>query len=356
MPADDVAAAAPATKDRPWSVLWSEPRPARADIIDHLTARGHTVTTGPALGDQPWTRDELSASLDGVDVLMMGSRDRIDDGVLEHAPRLLVISKFGIGVDNIDVSAATRRGIVVMNTPVEANIVGVAEGTLARMLALAKQLRDADRLARQGAWKQGTTLLLRGKTVGIVGFGRIGRIVGRLLEPFGVTRLFTDPAVPDDELQGCYHVSLSELLDRCDVVTLHPDLNETSYHIIGAAELTRMMPTAILINTARGGLVDENALVAALRDGQIAAAALDTFEVEPIPPGHPILDAALADQLILSPHAASRSPELERTMPDVLIGNVLQALAGEPGDNVVNPAVLDRWQERMKAATAQGVS
>jgi glyoxylate reductase len=228
-----------------------------------------------------------------------------------------------VGVDNIDLEAAAARGIQVGNTP------GVLTDTtgdlaVALMLGISRHLAEGDAYVRRGEWRTWEPGLLlghdlHGATVGIVGFGRIGRAVGRRLEGFGCEILHTSRT-------GATRVPLEELLERSDFVTLHAPLNAATRGLIGDRALARMKPTAYLINTARGPIVDSEALVRALHAGAIAGAALDVTDPEPLPAGHPLLDAP---DLLMLPHLGSATYATRERMADMAVDNLLAGLAGE---------------------------
>ena len=268
----------------------------------------------------------------------------IDREVLEAAPDLKVIANMAVGYNNIDVAEATRRHIPVANTP------GVLTDTTADfawtlLMAAARRLAEADRFSRAGRFHGWGPLMMvgqdvYGKTLGIVGFGRIGRAVARRATGFDMKVLYHDkyPADPDTERSlNARSVSMDELLAQSDYVTLHTDYNPETHHLIGAPELAKMKPTAYLINTSRGAIVDEAALVDALKSGTIAGAGLDVFEREPrINPGLLELENA-----ILAPHIASASLETRTAMALMAAENVVAALKGQRPPNVVNPEIYD---------------
>jgi D-3-phosphoglycerate dehydrogenase / 2-oxoglutarate reductase len=218
------------------------------------------------------------------DALIVRSKTRVTAAVITAGERLKTIGRAGIGVDNIDVAAATERGIVVLNTP-DANATTTAELTLAHLLSLSRHLQQADRSMRAGEWKTrnfvGTELA--GKTIGVIGFGTIGRIVARRCLAFKMRVLVFDPYVVADVIRetGAEPVELDSLLPDADYVTLHCPLNETTHNLLNTSRFSTMKPSARLINCARGGLVDETALFEALSSGRLAGAALDVFANEP---------------------------------------------------------------------------
>jgi D-3-phosphoglycerate dehydrogenase len=247
-----------------------------------------------------------SAALPEARGLLVRGRT-VDRSVLEAAPELRAVGRAGVGVDNIDVAEATRRGVAVFNAP-RGNTRGAAELTMALILALLRDLPGADRAVRDGTWddfRSAPGRELHGRTLGIVGLGRIGSAVARRAAAFGARLVACDPYLDMDgrwraaEL-GVELVSLQELLERSHVVTLHTPLDETTRGMIGAPELDRMREDAVLVNAARGGIVDEEALAEALREGRIAGAGLDVLTREPPSADHPLLRVP---NVILTPHA-----------------------------------------------------
>jgi glyoxylate reductase len=257
--------------------------------------------------------------------------DRIDRQVIECSEKLRVISNYAVGVDNVDVEAATERGIPVGFTP-DVLTEATADATFALLLAAARRVVEGDAVVRAGRWLTWEPTLLLGqdvhaKTLGIVGMGRIGKAVARRAEGFGME------VIQHSWSSG---IPLDELLERADFVSLHAPLTHESRGMIDEPQFRRMKETAILINTSRGALIDSGALARALDRGWIAAAALDVADPEPIPKGHPLLDAP---NLILNPHIASASIEARTAMADLAVDNLLAGLAGEPMPKCVNPQV-----------------
>jgi phosphoglycerate dehydrogenase-like enzyme len=334
-----------------YRVFVTEARPGQEALRSALEAERCGVAFGRPFEDPagPYSDDELRALVADADaILMMGSRDRITRRVMEAATKLRTIAKTGIGVEPIDVQAATELGILVSHTPIPENYLSVAEGTVARILALAKNLKLADRNARLGRWRSVTNTFLQGKTVGIVGLGRIGSRVAELLRPFQVRLVAYSPSVSPERGRrfGVELVDLPTLLREADFVTLHAVVTAKTRGMIGEPQLRLMKPTAYLVNTARGVLVDEEVLARALGEGWIAGAALDVFDPEPLRPESPLLAEDLFDRTVFSPHSAAATPELRAKMPLVQLENCLRALRGETPEYVVNPEVLSRWRAR----------
>ena len=300
-----------------------------------------TVTRNTEDGPPP--RDVLFAALAGCHGVLTQLNDRMDGEAMDHAPDLRVIANIAVGYDNIDVPAATARGILVTNTP------GILTDTTADMafallLAAARRLIEGDRFARSGQWKRWKLDLLLGTdahhaTIGIVGLGRIGQAMARRARGFAMPILYSSPrrAAPEVEQElAARHVPLETLLQESDFVSLHCPLRPDTRHLIGAPELALMKTTAILINTTRGPVVDEAALADALRQGRIRAAGLDVFEKEPeIHPGLLSLD-----NVVLAPHMGSGSRQTRLRMVEVAAQNLLAALRGEAPPNLLNPKAL----------------
>jgi|TARA_Y100000031_G_scaffold145156_1_gene177405 phosphoglycerate dehydrogenase-like enzyme len=275
---------------------------------------------------------------------------------LTAAENLRIISKYTIGVDDIDVEAATELGILVTHCPTEANWGGVAECAMAMMLDLLKKIRQRDRHVKEGGWRheslEGTYLGARqdgyaGLTVGIVGLGRIGTRLADLLAPWRVRIIAADPYVDLDKFihHGVERVDLDTLLRQSDVISLHCNLTEETRNLIGEAEFAMMKETAVFLNTARGPMVDEDALALALERDTIAAAAIDVFAVEPIAAQSPLL--GMGDKILVSPHAVgyNRDSGLGPSIPWATEA-VLAALQGQVPEHVYNKDAIDKWLDR----------
>ncbi len=269
-----------------------------------------------------------------ADALLSMLTERVDDELFDAAPRLRAVANYAVGYDNVDVEAATKRGIPIGNTP-DVLTGATADLALALMLGIARRLLEGDAWVRAGKWGPWDPNLLLGRdlhgsTVGIVGYGRIGRAVGERVAGFGCELLHTSRSGG---------VSLDELLERSDFVSVHCPLTPATRGLIDAAAFERMKPTAYLVNTARGPIVDTEALRQALHAGQIAGAALDVTDPEPLPADHPLLDAP---NLLVLPHLGSGSVESRAAMSDRAVDNLLAALAGERMPFCVNPEVYER--------------
>ncbi|HXF69928.1 MAG TPA: phosphoglycerate dehydrogenase [Thermoflexus sp.] len=273
------------------------------------------------------------------DALIVRSGARLDAGVLEQAERLRVIARAGIGVDNIDLEAATRRGILVMNTP-GASTIAVAEHTFALLLALLRKIPPAWLSLREGRWERGrfVGVQLAGKTMGLLGLGRIGTEVARRARAFEMHVIAFDPYIPEERataLQIELVPDLDELYARADILSLHVPLTRETYHLIDRRAFEKMKPGVYLVNTARGAVIDEEALLEALNTGRVAGAALDTFSEEP--PRSPILQALIAHERVVAvPHLGGSTQEAQRLISRQIVQQLLDALRGRDFRNVVN--------------------
>ena len=288
--------------------------------------------------NRPLAAAELTPLLQSVDGVIAGL-DEIKAAVIEACPRLKIIARYGVGVDRVDVAAATRHGTVVTNTP-GANAVAVAELAIGLMLALGRNLCRADQATRRGEWPRYSGIGLRGKTVGLVGFGSIGREVAARLQTFGCRLLAADPYLRPETLagSGVSLVALDALLASADIVSLHTVLTPATAGMADERFLRQMKPGAFLVNTARGELIDEAALQQALESGHLRGAALDCFRQEPPGPDHPLLQLP---QVIATPHTGSHTDEAMNTMGRMSLEACLAALRGERPPHVVNPEVYE---------------
>src|SRR5947209_2373470 len=307
-----------------WRVLITAPYmlPVGEEFRARLSAEGVEVVTADVR--ERLSEEELLPIVVNVDGVICGD-DRFTERVLSAAPRLKVISKWGTGVDSVDTGAAARLGIRVCNTP-DAFTDCVADTALGYVLCFARRLPWMDADVRRGLWVKPDAVSLKECTLGVVGVGNIGRAVVRRARAFGIRVLGNDPAqVPPPFIDetGLDMVPLLALLAASDFVSLHCDLNPTSFHLIGRGELALMRPTAYLINTSRGAVVDEPALVDALRKQQIAGAALDVFEVEPLPEDSPL---RAFSNCLLAPHNANNGLAARRRVHESTIANLLGAL------------------------------
>ena len=267
----------------------------------------------------------------------------------EGAADLVVIGRSGAGYDKIDLDACTEHGVAVFNAPMALNH-STASSALLFMLALAKRLPDQERITRQGRWDRQAAVMgseIQGRTLGIVGLGHSGRELARLVAPFAMRILAFSPHADPAAAQslGVRLTSLDEVLRESDFVSLHCRLTAETRGLIGAPQLALMKPAAYFINVGRGELVDQQALVAALRDRRIAGAGLDVFEVEPLPPDDPLIGL---DNVILTPHWSASTSDVWRATGAAMAEGMLKAARGERPDNVVNPQVFDQPAFREK--------
>ncbi len=286
------------------------------------------------------SRAELLAAVAGADGLICLLTDRIDDELLAVAPRLRVVANFAVGYDNVDVAACTARGVAVTNTP-DVLTDATADFAFTLLLAAARRVVEGDALVRGGSWTgwepgQHLGVSVSGATLGIIGLGRIGRAVAHRAAGFGmqVLALASERDHAGDP-PGVARVPLDQLLARADFVSLHCPLTDRTRHLIDAAALAQMKPTAVLVNTARGPCVDEAALGAALAAGRLAGAGIDVFENEPAV--HPALLGS--SRAVLAPHAGSATYTARRRMGEICANAVRRALAGERPPTVLNPEV-----------------
>ena len=319
----------------------SDPAAKRVLVTDSLqevgidTLRGHglLVDVVPTL-----VPEELGRRVGPYHGLVVRSATRVTSAVIDAAPVLQVIGRAGVGLDNVDVDAATRRGIVCMNTP-GGNTIAAAEHTMALLLAVARRLPQAHAHLRGGKWDrvQFVGAEMYGKTLGIVGLGRIGTEVARRAQGFKMTVVAYDPYLGSDVATGLgvELADLDALLRRSDFISVHVPLTQETQGLIGAAELARAKPGVRIVNCARGGIVDEAALAAAIRAGRVAGAGLDVFEREP-PWGSPLLDL---DSVVVTPHLGASTEEAQtrvavaiaQQVADLLLRGVVRHAVNAPG-------------------------
>ena len=349
------------------NVLIFAPRDEPAELIAPLEAAGVTLTRGHR--DWQWVRkpeneDEVIAAA-RESVGMMGSMIRcapLTRRVLESCQRLRIVAKYTVGVDDVDVDAATELGIMVCHAPTEANCYGVAETTMTFILAMLKKVQERDAAVREGRWREpvlATTYLgarvsegTPGITIGLVGLGRIALRVSQLLAPWRVRIIACDPyAHPSAfQLANAERVDYETLLRESDVISFHVVLTDETRFMMDEKELALCKKGATIINTARGKVIREAALAKAIRAGHIAGAALDVFEDEPLPMDSPLRQ--LGSKVLLSPHSASYNVggELRPGMVWAM-KSMLTALRGGVPDNVYNKDVIPRWRERFGGAS-----
>lgn len=295
------------------------------------------------LEDRVLTRDELLKGVRGKDGVISLLNDRMDGEVMDTSKKLQVISNFAVGFDNVDLKAATDRGIYVTNTP-EVLTESVADLALALMLGVARRMTEADQFLRQGKWEGWAPMLLLGndvynKALGIVGLGRIGAGVAKRAKGFNMRLIYFD-AVRNEKLEkelGVTYTSFETLLKQSDFVSIHVPLLPSTRHMFGEKEFKLMKPTAYIINTSRGPVVDEKALAEALKKKIIAGAGLDVFEKEPIDPDNPLLKL---ENTVLLPHVASGTVETRTAMADLAVENLMSVLQGKMPPSLVNKEVV----------------
>jgi lactate dehydrogenase-like 2-hydroxyacid dehydrogenase len=293
--------------------------------------------------DRALTREELKENVRGRDAVVSLLTNRIDGEILDAAgPQLKIVANYAVGFNNFDLAAATARKVILTNTPGVLDD-ATATHTMALLLATARRLGEAERYVRAGKWHGWAPMFFIGldvdhKTLGIAGLGRIGKNVARKARGFDMTILYHDTQ-RDENFEtetGATFVDKASLLREADFLTLHVPLTPQTRHYIGAAELRQMKPSAVLINAARGPVVDEKALVQALRERWIFGAGLDVFENEPeLEPG-----LAELENVVIVPHIASATKGTRLAMGQIVVGNIEKVLSGLPPDTCVNPEVL----------------
>lgn len=309
---------------------------------ERLRAAGCTVG-GEEFG--PLTPERLLAVLDGADAVI-ASTDPYTDEIFTARPRLKLVSRWGAGYESIDLAAATRHGVICTRV-VGCLTDAVADHAFALLLTAARRIVEGHESMRNGEWDIFQGVSVHGATLGIIGFGPIGRAVAERARGFAMRVLVADPYVGDETVRahGAEPAALATLLAESDFISLHAAGTPGTRHLIDAAALAAMKPTAILINTGRGLLVDEAALIEALAAGRIAAAALDTYEDEPLPADAPI---RRAPRVVLTPHCAFNTRESALAVCEQACGAVLAVAAGRTPSNVLNPEVLDSPRLRMR--------
>jgi phosphoglycerate dehydrogenase-like enzyme len=316
---------------------------AGAAAAEPLLSAGMDVVRAPRFGPLP--EDELIAALQGA-VGVVASSDPYTERVFAAAPTLRIVARTGVGHDAVDLAAATRHGVAVVTTPGRIAET-VADFAFGLMLSLARRIPEATTLMRHGGWAAempGTDLW--GACLGIVGLGAVGTAVARRARGFSMRVLAYDPLLPPHEVEarGAVPAPLGELLGAADFVTLHASLTPENRRLIGPAELAQMKPGAILINTARGGLVDHDALLEALDAGRIGGAALDAFDSEPLPAEHPLRHAP---RCLLTPHIAFSTRQTSLDMAHRAARAVVAVVQGRPLPpevRLLNPEALQSWR------------
>lgn len=310
---------------------------------DRLKEAGHEVSVSPF--DRPLTAEELLIHARGVDALLSFLTDKIDGEVLDAlGPQLKIVSNYAVGFDNINVSDASSRGIIVSNTPCDEVNDAVSEHTWALILSIVRRVTEADEATKRGAyhgWEPGIFLgsTLKGKTLGIVGLGRIGEMVARRGKAFEMKVLY-NKRTPDPKIEaelGAEFRSLDDLFSQSDIVSLHAPLTEETRHMMNMNAFSKMKAGSYFVNTARGPMVDEYALVDALRSGKLAGAGLDVFDAEPnVNP-----ELIGMENVILTPHIASATKEARLKMGELAVNAIFGAFNNEKPQTIVNPEIWD---------------
>ena len=343
--------------------------PAPVEIIGENYAKLEDNGCELIIGDPAWLQpamdhsDAIARATADCDALMSRSNRNapISRKVLLASETLRIVVKYTIGVDDVDVDAATELGILVTHAPTQANWGGVAEGTVTALLGVLKKVREKDRYVKAGGWRNdslsGTYVGFReedgypGITLGVLGLGRVGSRVSDLMKPWGIRILACDPYVPEGKFEehGAVSVDLPTLLAESDVLTLHVTLTRETWHIIGDPEFRMMKPSAVLINTSRGSVVDEASLIRALESDLIQAAVVDVFEEEPVASDNQLKE--LGDKVMLSPHMISGNAGAGLSQGiSWATESALQALRGEVPSHIYNAEALPLWKARFESA------
>ncbi len=299
-------------------------------LAEHLEELGYDLIFNPY--GRLLTEEEMINLVGAIEGIIVGL-DPLNAKVLKAASKLKVISKYGVGIDNIDLAAATRQKIIVTNTP-GTNSLAVAELTMGLILNVARHICCSDRKIREGQWGKYQGFELKGKTLGLVGSGQIGKEVALLAKGFGMKIICCDLKLDQEwaERVGATYLKLEELLAAGDVISLHLPLDDSTYHLLSKEDLNIMKPTAILVNTARGGVLDEEALYHALKEGKLAGAALDVYEQEP-PTDSPLRSL---DNVVLTSHMGAHTREAIGAMGRLAVENLIAGLTGKRPEFTVN--------------------
>ncbi|MEN6626177.1 MAG: phosphoglycerate dehydrogenase [Candidatus Sumerlaeia bacterium] len=319
--------------------------PFRILISDKMSPEGLSYFTGhegfEIVYDPEISMEALAGRIGEFDALVIRSRTHVSRAMLASSGKLKVIGRAGAGVDNVDVEAATEKGIIVMNTP-GGNTLSTAEHAISMLLALARRIPQADHSMHAGKWDKKSIVGMEmfGKTLGVVGLGRIGRVVAEHMQAFGMDVLVHDPLLTAEAAEKMHvrSVAIEEMCRAADAITIHAPLNDDTRGIIGRDELAMMKPGVLVVNCARGGIVDEQALYEALRDRRIGGAALDVFEIEPLPAENPLRGL---DNVILTPHLAASTAEAQEKVARDIAAQIREALSGEMIRNAVNAPSVD---------------
>lgn len=312
--------------------------PLEDELITPLLAEGRVIQINGA----QVPRSELLSALSNVDGLISPTSVRIDSEFLEATPQLQVISQAAVGYNNVDIASATKHGVAICNTPGVLNA-AVADLTMVIIISLARRLFEFEAYSRSGAWGRRETSPplghdIKGKTLGVVGFGRIGQEVARRMQNLGMRVIWYDVfnTAPPSAPKAMYR-SLDDLMSESDFITIHTNLTTESQHLIGAHELSLMRPDAYIVNTARGPVIDQAALVQVLQSGAIAGAGLDVLEIEPPEPNEPIVSLP---NVLTFPHIGTASEETRFAMRELAVRNLLAVMKGATPPAIVNPEAL----------------
>lgn len=312
-------------------------------LIEELRA-AYDVADNP--DDTALSAEELARRLADSDAALIVAGERVDEALLAACTRLKVVANVAVGYNNLDLAACSRHGVLATNTPDVLNETTADHG-FALLLAAARRVGESERWLRAGHWKRWAFDMfpgadVHGRTLGIIGMGRIGRAIARRAAGFAMRAVYHNRTrLPESDEGGATWLPKDELLRQADHVVLMVPYSPATHHLIGAAELALMKPTAVLVNLARGGVVDDAALIRALRDGKLAAAGLDVFENEPaLNPGFLELE-----NVVLTPHIASSTRATREAMARLAMRNVAEALAGRRPPSLLNP---EAWDDRRR--------
>ncbi|MET4104040.1 MAG: 2-hydroxyacid dehydrogenase [Roseovarius sp.] len=330
--------------------------PVLDEVLERASARledqGWEVVRGPAITPGVplrLTPDQRQALLGDVDIIVASSRSRLGEEDLDASPRLRGLVFPTIGVDAVDLEACAERGLIVANGATPENFLAMSEATVMLMLVLLYRLHRSERLLRENAGRpqQMYARMLCGRRIGLIGSGRIGGGVIDRLQAFEPAEILVhDPFLtPQTAPEGVRLVAREELLAQADVISLHVPLNAGTRGLIGEAELRAMKPDAILINTSRGGLIDEAALARVMTEGHLAGAGLDVTETEPMPADHPLREI---DRVVLTPHILGHTVDLYSVMPEVLVENATRIMQGKLPKYTRNPEIQKTWQDKLR--------
>jgi D-3-phosphoglycerate dehydrogenase / 2-oxoglutarate reductase len=333
-------------------VLTREPSVGRPR--EALIEAGYEVTVGRFdwySGDDP-TSEELINLIGDADAALVCPRDKIEARVIETCPNLQTLVCAVIGVDKMDQEAATRRGVLICNSPAPENFIGLAEATVGLIVVLMKGLKRNEAEVRAGGWYQvgNRGLIMKGRTLGLVGLGRVAQEAAQRLSGWGMRLVGYDPYVDAETARksGIEKLSLEQLLQESDMVSLHVVLTAETRNLIAMRELQLMKRDAYLVNTARGGVINEADLAQALNQGIIAGAALDVFDNEPLERESPLFGVD-PNQLIMTPHIIGHCHNVEAPGFEMAVATIRSILDGEVPPTVVNRAAVDRWRARFRA-------